>query len=135
MFKSAIKEISIMLLFCIAMLLVLGIIFYNYIPSNKLVPNKVTAYTTPEEVAEEIEESITDYTGEKVYEITSSDLNLYKQKKSYNPGKADPFAVYTEQTNSTGDNSTTQAPIDNTVKDENTTDNFYENQGTGKGTK
>lgn len=138
MAKSIFKEISVMLLFCIAMLLILGIIFYSYIPSNKLVPNRVTAYSTPENVKGEIDESITDYTGEKVYEITDSDLSLYKQKQSYNPGKADPFAAYSQQTDANGDNNDTNSVPSNTNSTTNNpdaTDNFYEQQGTNKGTK
>jgi uncharacterized SAM-binding protein YcdF (DUF218 family) len=41
MFKSVIKEILIMLLLCVAIVLILGVIFYNYIPTNKAIPNKL----------------------------------------------------------------------------------------------
>ena len=43
MFKSVIKEILIMLLLCVAIVLILGVIFYNYIPTNKVIPNKLAA--------------------------------------------------------------------------------------------
>ena len=55
MVKSIIKEIIIMLLLCVAILLILGVLFYDYIPSNKVVPSKI-AYSTPENIQEEIEE-------------------------------------------------------------------------------
>ena len=58
MFKSVIKEILIMLLLCVAIVLILGVIFYNYIPTNKAIPNKLAAYTTPENVKTEIEEEL-----------------------------------------------------------------------------
>ena len=58
MLKSVIKEIFIILLLSIAILLILGILFYEYIPINKVVPEK-EAYTTPEEVKNEINEAIT----------------------------------------------------------------------------
>ena len=58
MFKSVIKEILIMLLLCVAIVLILGVIFYNYIPTNKAIPNKLAAYTTPENVKTEIEEEV-----------------------------------------------------------------------------
>ena len=60
MFKSIVKEVSIILLLCIAIILILAILFYDYIPSNKVVPNKI-AYNTPENVTEEIDENITDF--------------------------------------------------------------------------
>ena len=50
MIKSIFKEICIMILLCIAIVLVLGVIFYDSIPTNKVVPNKLSAYTTPENV-------------------------------------------------------------------------------------
>ena len=57
MIKSVIKEIFIMILLGIAIILILGILFYDYIPSNKLVPVK-EAYETPNDVKEEINEQI-----------------------------------------------------------------------------
>lgn len=41
MIKSVFKEVSIMLLICLAIVLVLGVIFYDYIPNNKVVPSKI----------------------------------------------------------------------------------------------
>ena len=55
MIKSIIKEAFIMLLLCIAILLILGILFYDYIPTNKVIPEK-EAYSTPNNVKEEINE-------------------------------------------------------------------------------
>ena len=49
MVKSAIKEIFIILLLSIAILLILGILFYDYIPINRVIPQK-EAYVTPENV-------------------------------------------------------------------------------------
>ena len=43
MVKSVFKEICIMLLLCIAIVLILGVIFYDSIPSNKAVPNKLSS--------------------------------------------------------------------------------------------
>lgn len=42
--KSIIKEIFIILLLCIAVCLIFGVIFYDYIPTNKVVPSTVEAY-------------------------------------------------------------------------------------------
>ena len=59
MLKSVIKEIFIILLLSIAILLILGILFYDYIPINKVVPEK-EAYVTPENVRNEIDETISE---------------------------------------------------------------------------
>lgn len=121
MIKSVLKEVCIMLLLCIAIVLILGVIFYDSIPSNKAVPNKLSAYTTPENVQTEIDEEVSGMNKVEVsYEITSSDLTLYKQTQSYTPGKPDPFSASTS-TNETNTNGGTQTNTsDNT---ENTTTN------------
>ena len=96
MVKSIIKEIFIMLLLCVAIVLVLGVIFYDYIPANKAVPNKLATYTTPENIQQEIDEEITQMNKVEVsYEITGADLSLYKQTNSYTTGKPDPFSAST----------------------------------------
>ena len=93
MLKSVIKEIFIILLLSIAILLILGILFYDYIPINRVVPQP-EAYSTPDEVKNEIDEEIAE--SEKIevtYEVTDADLNIYKQTGSYSEGKANPFAL------------------------------------------
>lgn len=100
MFKSVFKEIFIILLLCIAIVLVLGVIFYDYIPTNKAVPNKLSTYVTPEDVKTEIDEQIAEINKVEVsYEITGTDINLYKQTHSYTPGKVDPFSASTNTEN------------------------------------
>lgn len=102
MIKSLIKEIVIMILLCIAIVLILGILFYNYIPSNKVVPTK-EAYRTPNNVKAEIEEQITELNKIEIsYEITDANLEIYKKSSSYKPGKSNPFAL----ANTTGGNNT-----------------------------
>ena len=104
MVKSIIKEIIIMLLLCVAILLILGVLFYDYIPSNKVVPGK-RAYSTPENIQEEVNEEVIEANKTKItYEVTDADLNIYKQSNSYVPGKRDPFSMESTQTtgNSTG---------------------------------
>ncbi|MFR5682705.1 MAG: hypothetical protein ACLUD1_01170 [Clostridia bacterium] len=78
MVKSIIKEIFIMLLLCIAIVLILGVVFYSYIPTNKIVPEKI-AYTTPENIKEELANELTNESMTTVvtYEIDASDLNVY----------------------------------------------------------
>ena len=142
MAKSIFKEILIILLACVAIVLIMAVIFYNYIPTNKIIPAKVTAYKTPENIQTEItEDTIGSYTTqEKEYTIENSDLSKYQVTQSYNPGKPDPFAEYSEanvvdndntnsETNNNEDNNN-----DNKV-DENVTDNYYTSENINKGTK
>ena len=80
MFKSVFKEIIIVLLLCVAILFVLGILFYDYNPINKVVPNKI-AYNVPENIKNELSESVENALSveNKVYTIEGSDLNIYKK--------------------------------------------------------
>ena len=52
--KSILKEIIIILLLCVVILLILGVIFYDYIPTNKVVPSTVEAYQTSNTIKDEI---------------------------------------------------------------------------------
>ena len=51
MAKKIIKEIIIMLLLCLAIILILGVLLYEYVPSNKIIPEEVS-YTTPQNIQE-----------------------------------------------------------------------------------
>lgn len=140
MAKSIIKEIFIILLVCVAIVLITAVIFYNYIPTNKIVPAKVTAYQTPENIQTEIiEDTIGNYTTqEERYTVEDTDLNKYKQTQSYNPGKPDPFKEYVnpevsgnevnQENQNTSSNNTSEV-------DKNTTNNYYTSQNVNKGTK
>lgn len=82
MAKNIIKEIIIILLLCLAIILVLGVLLYEYVPSNKVIPEKVS-YTTPENVKEELNKA--DGVNEEEiimeYKVEASDLNNYKKAK------------------------------------------------------
>ena len=138
MVKSVIKEICIMLLLCVAIVLILGVIFYDYIPTNKAVPSKLEAYTTPENVQSEIEEEITQINKVEVtYQITGSDLNLYKQSNSYESGKRDPFSaspqvdenIENTQTNPGGSETGNGETNSNLNTDPNSTGTFFNETG------
>lgn len=127
MLKSVIKEIFIILLLSIAILLILGILFYDYIPINKVVPEK-EAYTTPDEVKNEIDEEIAESQKiEVTYEVTDSDLNVYEQSGSYSEGKANPFAL-TETTD--GNESGNEGQKDTNTNDDNNDNNDNNNSDT-----
>ena len=127
----------IILLLSIAILLILGILFYDYIPINRVVPQK-EAYSTPDEVKNEIDEEIAE--SEKIevtYEVTDADLNIYKQTGSYSEGKANPFALgsTTEGNNTneengangTGNNNNNDDNSD--TVDKNSTGTFFNEEG------
>lgn len=144
--KSIAKEIIITVLICAVLILLLAIVLYQYIPSNKVVPSKVSAYKTPENVEAEIEinNNTTEYTTtNQTFDVTDSDLSVYKQSKSYNPGKSDPFAAEnTVEQNSTTNTIGTTTTNTNTTSngsasttDKNTTDNYYTSANVNKGTK
>lgn len=93
MVKTVIKEFIVMLLMCVAIVVILGVVLYGYIPNNAI-PSKI-AYETPEAIKNELVQGVNGNETERqniIYEITDSDLTQYKKDKNYNPGKADPFA-------------------------------------------
>ena len=120
MAKSIIKELIIVLLLCLAIILVLGILLYEYVPVSKTIPNEVS-YTTPEEVKEELLTS-SDVDENQIvmtYEIDSTDLNNYKKIQNYKPGKANPFSSY--ETQASGSNAgSSQTSGQNTTSNKNT---------------
>ena len=141
--KSIFKEILLTLLVVVAILLVLAVVFYQYIPSNRTIPSKVTAYQASEEVAKEIEEDANSELVEQnqTYEITDQDLSLFKKIESYRPGKKDPFEQSSSKV-SDGETNDNDTPNDNSEpngeqqeKDKNTTNNYYSASGIGSSTK
>lgn len=127
--KSILKEILIILLLCCAICLILGVIFYDYIPNNKVVPSTVEAYKTSNTIKEEISQEIVDYPKQTIsFEITDSDLTLYKQDKNYDQGKANPFA---QSSSSTSGNvqQPTGGNVNNNITNPDSTDNFFNSTG------
>lgn len=106
MAKNIIKEIIIVLLLLLAIILVLGVILYDYVPTNKRVPEKVS-YTTPQNVKEELQSS-QDIDKDKViltYTLDQNDLYNYQITNDYRPGKTNPFSSYkTQNSGSNGEN-------------------------------
>ncbi len=91
--KAIVKEVFIILLLCVAIFLLMTFIFYNQLTMGGDIPENVEAYVTPSEIKEEITQDVAQYPMQNVsFEITDSDLTLYRKSKSYNPGKSDPFA-------------------------------------------
>lgn len=145
MIKTIIKEMVITLLLCITILLVLSILFYDYNPINKVVPNKI-AYSAPDDIKNELEEENIQNTisvQNITYTIEGADLNIYKKSNSYNPSKVNPFASTPSEdtnittsgdvvkTNTTGNPSNTTSKTENTTKVNGVNSNTSSNKNTG----
>ena len=125
--KSVLKEIIIILLLCCAICLILGVVFYDYIPTNKVIPSTVEPYTTSNTIKEEINQEITEFQKQTiVMEITDSNLKIHKQERSYDSGKINPFAKSSSGTTNTekGDKNTTG----DTNQNPDSKDYFFNNQ-------
>ena len=122
MVKTIIREITITLLLCLAIVILLGVIFYDYNPISKIVPNKI-AYSVPENIRNELEDQSIQNTTlsveNKVYTIEGADLNIYKRSNTYNPSKDNPFA----STPSVDSNVTVEGNKVNTQTNNNNTTN------------
>lgn len=122
--KSVIKEILIIVLLCCAVCLLLGVVFYDYIPTNKVIPSQVQAYETSNTIKDEISQGVSNYETENyVFEITDSDLSLYRQSDSYDPGKANPFASSALSENTTTNTVAEGTNTGNTTSNGNTSNN------------
>ena len=118
MAKNIIKEIIIILLLTLAIILVLGVLLYGYVPANKMIPEKVS-YTTPEQVKTELEADVNESDDELYvdYHIDSTQLNNYKKIQEYVPGKKNPFASLENENSSSN---TTTGTTTNSTTEENT---------------
>lgn len=105
--KNIIKEIIIVFLLILAIILILGILLYEYVPNNKIIPQQVS-YTTPENVKEELStsENVDDSQVIMTYEVTATDLTNYKKTKDYVSGKKNPFESINSQNTTTGNTTT-----------------------------
>lgn len=128
--KYVIKEIIIVLLLLLAIILVLGVFLYDYIPTSKIVP-KIEQYQVPDSIKEELENSVNDTEvkqPEIVYEIDGTDLKKYEKSKDYQKGKVNPFSQDTTGTagNNTNQNTNNTAGTNNS----NSAGNYLPNTGT-----
>ena len=123
MIKSLIKEVFIILLLIIAILLVLGVLFYEYRPSTKKIPTAVKEYSLPEEMQEELNETIEKAETQNIvltYRINSQDLAGYEKTNDYEKGKVNPFekaTVITENNSSEQNNTVSGGNTNQTTQD------------------
>lgn len=100
--KKIIKEVFIMILLVLVILFVIGILFYDVIPLKEDITS--VEYKPDEAVlktVEEIQGNTNQVTSNedallKSYSIDKEDLTIYANQKSYESGKKDPFAEYSE---------------------------------------
>lgn len=131
MVKAVFKEVTIFLLLLLAIILILGILFYSYIPNNKTVPIALNEYKLSEEAKAELEETLSQTSENivKTYYIGQEDLSLYESTKDYSKSKRNPFQDYTTNESITNQNSNST----NTNKTNSNTDkNTVNNSGTSK---
>lgn len=129
--KQVIKEIIIVLLLLIAIILVLGVFLYDYIPTSKIVP-KIEQYQVPDNIKEELENSVNDTEDKQpqiVYEIDGTDLKKYEKSKDYQKGKVNPFSQDTTG-NTAGNNSNQNTNNTAGTNNSNSAGNYLPNTGT-----
>lgn len=132
MVKTIIKEIGIVILLIITIILILGIVLYDYIPNNKSIPIKPQVYEFPSDIKEELQENVEE--GQniiKTYYIDETDLNAYESKKDYKKGNPNPFAD--SSTNSSTEVTNTKVTNNiNSISNETNTENkevYYNKSG------
>lgn len=122
MIKSVIKEILIILLLIVAILLILGIMFYEYTPNSKKVPTAVAEYTLSADVESELNETIKVSQTQNIietYRVDNDDLELDRRKKNYEQGKINPFSKSTnENYNNSNINNNSNSSVGNTQETE-----------------
>lgn len=98
MAKDVFKEIIIILLIIIALMLVIGLILYNYVPFTKKIPDQIS-YTTSSNVKEALQAAgaVDEDKVILTYELDQVDLNNYQRINEYKPGKSNPFSSYTKE--------------------------------------
>ena len=137
MAKIVIREMMIILLICLANILILGVLLYKYVPSNKIIPETVS-YTTPETVQEELSKSENVENDEIIltYSVNSTDLDNYERINTYIPGKANPFSSYDTSTSSNEEitQSDNSMPTDENTTSENVTQTDKSEQSTDRNT-
>ena len=127
--KNVIKEVFIMALILIVLILAFGILFYDYFPTGKVIPDNVE-YKLPDEIAKELEEFSVEETAPLniVYEVTATDLTGYEK------GKINPFAASTTSATEENGNNTNTSANSGTSNTNTTNSNTTTETGVPKGT-
>lgn len=96
--KGVFKEVIVILLLCLAIILLLGVVLYEFVPMNKVVPQEVK-YSATEETKQALEEKKAADSESVIltYEVSATDLSNYKKANDYVAGRKDPFARLPEE--------------------------------------
>lgn len=135
MTKSILKELIIVLMLLVAIILVLGVFLYDYIPTNKIVP-KIEKYEVPNTIKEELQTEVNETENNQtqiVYEIDGTDLKNYEKSKDYEKGKVNPFSQDTTENNTVNTTTNTNTNTSNNTTSTNTSNsvgNYLPNTGT-----
>lgn len=130
MVKTIAKETGIVILLIIAVILVIGILFYEYIPNNKTIPARIEQYTLPQEVKTELQESVyQEQNIVKTYYIDSSDLSIYEASNDYDKGKSNPFADYTSNIEESTTTNTSNNNINSSKNNTNKSESYFNTSG------
>ena len=135
MVKSFFKELAIILLLILAIMVLLAVLFYDYMPNSKTVPAKVEAYKLSEDVKAELEKDMENAKTDeivKTYQLDAIDIEHYERTKEYNKGKVNPFAQYSTGTASgSTTNSGTTSGNGTSSNNNNTNNNNNDNNNSG----
>lgn len=118
MIKSIFKEILITTALLAIIVALLAVVLYDYNPIVKTIPEAVK-YEIPKDVSEELNTQVVPNDTKVIitYEVDNKDLN---NSEDYNPGKKNPFAQYSKETDK-----------GNPLGGSNSTANGSNNNGTG----
>lgn len=121
MLKSIAKEVGIVILLITTIILVIGIVFYDYIPKNNSIPIKRQAYEFSEDIKSELQENVEE--GENViitYYLDETDLDAYESKNDYDKGNPNPFSLTSTESSTevTNNNINSNNKVSNTENKE-----------------
>jgi hypothetical protein len=120
--KAVLKELIITLILCLAIILLIAVIMYEYAPDNKVIPEAVS-YTAPQEATEVLKESVSEASQVLMtYQVNSTDITNAERVGQYSAGKIDPFSSYEESEEETTDG-TTSSSSSSSQDSENNSDN------------
>ena len=88
--KNTLKSIFLSLIIIILFIIILIVIKEQFFPMNKIIPTKVKEYIPKQTIMKNENTS-----EENIYEVSNSDLTIYKQSKNYNKERPDPFEINT----------------------------------------
>ncbi len=128
MIKGILKEIIIILLIALAIILLLGILLYDYVPMKKVVPT-TESYVATEEVKQALEEKAETENDKVVltYEVTSTDIKNYKKGNDYKAGRKNPFSSVNTVGGTTTNGQTSNGSANGTNNNNNNSSNNNNN--------